>query len=565
MQGKKQHIEKLFLSFQLSDRVPEDNFYRRLKALLDLCWVYKFTAKYYGTEGQQSIDPVVFFKLMLIGYLENLGSDRRIINTASMRLDMLFFIGYDIDEALPWHSTLSRTRQLYGDDVFKQLFKDVLKQCIEKGMVAGRRQALDSVFVKANASMSSLEEKEILADADTYADEITEDDSASVKSLDNSDDSGKNKVSIQRNKRVQQHHKWKEKAYKDMPRGKSVEKEVNAGDDSGARPKFVSNHTHYSTTDADARVSVKPGKPRQLNYLSQVSVDTASHIITNIEAHLADKKDSSCLPSALKNTIDNLKEHGVVVEELLADAGYSSGEALKALEQHNINGYIPNFGQYKPEREGFTYDKQNDRYTCSKGVHLPFRKIQTTSLGYKVRLYRSSSKDCGKCPLRSTCIGKSDFKKIDDSIDKPYYDRMHAKLQTLKAKRMRKLRSSTVEPVIGTLVSYLAMKRVNTRGLKQANKCMLMAATVYNLKKLLSFRSNKAASIAKALEIKAKILQNRLLKLVTDTWLAIHANHIKYLLHASDSNTLNSAPYHQKIHPIFKKPSCASATDVSQR
>jgi transposase len=83
MQGKKHYSEKLFKQFQLSDRVPEDNFYRRLKKLLDLHWLYKATQKYYGTEGQQSIDPVVFFKLMLIGYLENLGSDRRIINTVA--------------------------------------------------------------------------------------------------------------------------------------------------------------------------------------------------------------------------------------------------------------------------------------------------------------------------------------------------------------------------------------------------------------------------------------------------------------------------------------------------
>lgn len=101
MQGKKHYTEQLFKTFQLSERVPEDNFYRRLKHMLDLKWLYAATKKYYGTEGQASIDPVVFFKLILIGYLENLGSDRRIINTAGMRLDMLYFIGYDIDEPLP--------------------------------------------------------------------------------------------------------------------------------------------------------------------------------------------------------------------------------------------------------------------------------------------------------------------------------------------------------------------------------------------------------------------------------------------------------------------------------
>src|SRR5215218_4705960 len=143
MQGKKHYTEKLFTSFQLSAHVPQDNFYRRLNDALGLHWLYEATRKNYGREGHPSIDPVVFFKLILIGYLENLGSDRRIMATAGMRLDMLYFLGYDLDEQLPWHSTLSRTRQLYGEEVFKELFVTVLKQCIEKGMVAGRRQAMD--------------------------------------------------------------------------------------------------------------------------------------------------------------------------------------------------------------------------------------------------------------------------------------------------------------------------------------------------------------------------------------------------------------------------------------
>jgi transposase len=489
MQGKKQYTEQLFKTFQLSQRVPEDNFYRRLKGLLDLHWLFGATKKYYGTEGQQSIDPVVFFKLILIGYLENLGSDRRIMNTVNMRLDMLFFVGYDIDEALPWHSTLSRTRQLFGETVFKELFKQILKQCIDKGMVAGRRQAMDSVAVKANASMSSLIEKEVLDDGDDYTDELNDNDEEQNKT-----------VSSARKRSVDLHHSWKAKTYKDMPKGKSVKKKIEQGNDDGARPKFVSNHTHYSTTDADARISVKPGKPRQLNYLAQVAVDTAHHVITHIQSDYASKKDSQCLPSLLKNTIDNLQQNDLTVDEVLADAGYSSGEALQALEDHNITGYIPNFGQYKPSRKGFTYDRENDRYTCSRGIHLPFKKIQTTSLGYQMKVYRSSSKDCGHCPLRSTCIGKSDFKKIDDSVDKPLYDRMHARLQTHKAKRMKKLRSSTVEPVLGTMVNYLNLRRVNTRGIKQANKCMLMAAIAYNLKKLMKWTAKNVQADAKAMQ-----------------------------------------------------------------
>jgi len=71
-----------------------------------------------------------------VGYLENLNSDRRIITTSRMRIDILYFIGYDLDEELPWHSTLSRTRQLYGEEQFMSLFKLVLKQCIDKHLVS---------------------------------------------------------------------------------------------------------------------------------------------------------------------------------------------------------------------------------------------------------------------------------------------------------------------------------------------------------------------------------------------------------------------------------------------
>ena len=144
MQGIKAYQEKLFVNFRLSERVPKDNFYRRLNETLELSYLRKSTASYYGAEGQQSIDTVVFFKFMLIGYLENINSDRQIVDTARLRLDMLYFFGYDIDEPLPWHSTLSRTRKLFGEEVFLELFRTILKICVEKrhgiGQDSGDRQ-----------------------------------------------------------------------------------------------------------------------------------------------------------------------------------------------------------------------------------------------------------------------------------------------------------------------------------------------------------------------------------------------------------------------------------------
>lgn len=428
------------MSFRLSDRVPEDNFYRRLNDTLDMKWLYKATNSYYGKEGQQSIDPVVFFKLILIGYFENLGSDRRIINTVSMRMDTLFFIGYGIDEELPWHSTLSRTRQLYDKEVFKQLFQKVLAQCIEKGMVAGHRQAIDSVFIKANASMDSLVAKEILEDGLTYADNLCEQE-------------GETKTKL--------------------------------------------NDKYRSSTDLDARVSTKPGKPSALNYLAQVSVDTGGHVITNIDVHHADKRDNQCLEAVVKQTQNNLQANGLVIEEVLADTGYNSGATLQYLEDNNIEGYIPNTSGYKPDREGFTYNSDKDEYVCSQGAVLSYSTRAHVKEGRYKKVYLSSSTDCSVCPLRSECIGKSFTKKITVSEDKSLYDKMAQRLQTKKGKRMCRLRGSTVEPVLGTLVNFLAMKRVNTRGLALADKCATMAASAYNLKKLLKFQESKPKTAIK--------------------------------------------------------------------
>ncbi len=510
MQGKKQYTEKLFTTFQLSAHVPADNFYRRLREASDLQWLYKSTKGYYGREGQASIDPVVFFKLILVGYLENLNSDRRIVAHSKMRLDILFFLGYELDEELPWHSTISRTRALYGEEVFKELFAKVLSLCVNKGMLSGRRQAIDSAYIKANASMDSLVEKDIIEDGAQYLDELQHDDyGRPIEQHDSvmQDDRDSDTITKSRSKSTQQHHAWKEEAYKDMPKGKSITKAADE-EEGLTKPKFVSNHTHYSTTDRDARVSVKPGKPRQLNYSMQTAVDMRSHVITNIEAHLADRRDSECLAQVLSNTISNLQQQELQVEEIACDTGYSSSKALQACVDSNIAAYIPNFGQYKALRAGFVFDETHDRYTCeAKGVHLPYKKTYGDKKGYYKKQYRSSAKDCAHCPLRTTCIGgRADYKKIEDTVDKHLYDEMHARLKTPYARRMKKLPQATVEPVLGTLINFMGIRRIWTRGLKNANKFMLGAAIAYNLKKWLNHIEPKRKTAVVAMKKAEKCL-----------------------------------------------------------
>ena len=240
-------------------------------------------------------------------------------------------------------------------------------------------------------------------------------------------------------------------------------------------------------------------------------MDDAHHVITGACSDYADKRDSQCLENIVEITKENLSENEIELQEITADTGYSSGEALKYLDENNIDAFIPNFGQYIPHREGFIYNKEQDQYECQRGNRaiLTFKGERTDSKGYTKKTYRSSESVCKNCPLREQCCGKTTkFKKIDDGIHKPLYDKMHQKMQSPYAKRMSRIRSKTVEPVLGTLKNFLNMQRVNTRGIKQANKHVLMAALCYNLKKLMKFNRPKLKFNYQLLEIDAKNTQN---------------------------------------------------------
>jgi transposase len=471
MQGKKSYQEKLFIQFRLSDYVPADNIYRRLKDILKLKFLYQATAAYYGKEGQKSIDPMVFMKLMLVGYIENITSDRGIIATSSMRMDILYFLGYDLGESLPSHSTLSRTRKLYGEEVFLDLFKQVLKLCINHGVISGKRQAVDSALIPANAAKQRMIERLVMEDASVFSQELTancEDEPETPEKPGTPEDHNKSG-----------HGKPGKKSKKASP----------------------VNETHYSPSDPDARLTTKPGKPMRLYYRAQMSVDTASHYITYIQAFKGNEADNTSLPVMLPQIVANMAEHTIPVEEVLADTGYSCGKAIRALIDNGIKGYIPNHGSYKSSREdeGFTYDADYDRYTCIMGVHLPFRRIESAYKEPTVlkKIYESNISDCKNCPCREICANKKGFKKLVDSADKPLYEYMQRRVESPKGKQMKSLRSSTVEPVFGSLINYTGLNRINAKGLKQASKCMLVAAAAYNLKKLLKYKFKPIQEVQK--------------------------------------------------------------------
>jgi hypothetical protein len=422
---------------------------------------------------------VVFFKLVLVGRLENLVSDRRLVEHCALRLDILLFLGYEVDEALPWHSTVSRTRQLFPAAVFERLFDHVFAQCVARGLVTGDTQAVDSAPVKANASLDSLREKQ----------------PAGVRGPFRASEAAPAAV-LDASVVTAPAHRLRKLATAQARRRQAPSGHLGA---QHAKARLLSNKTHYSPTDPDARISVKTGKARALNYLCSLAVDTAKGVISHVQADYADGHDSQHLPRLLTGLQRRLRANELPLRELLADAAYANGPNYALLEAAHITAWIPVFGKYKSDLNGFPYDVSTDSYQCPAGKQLTFDKVDTTADGGWVKLYRAPYHECRQCPLKPACIPKGTVKQLTRTIYGGPYRRAWQRQQSRRGQRMRRVRQSTVEPVFGNLLHHYGLRRMNVHGQAGAHKTMLLTAVAYNLKKLVKYRLERQLSLAVAL------------------------------------------------------------------
>ena len=313
MQGRKDYAEKLFPGFQMSDRIPKENLYRRLRETLDPGFLYRDTKELYGRTGNPSIDAVVFFKLLITGYLEDITSDRKLVEHCGMRMDVLCFLGYDLDEELPWHSTISSTGQLYPESLFVTLFNKVFALCVDSGMVSGHTQAVGSAPIRANASMESVVPKMPAAPVEGHLKKVSEENQETKKKHWESVSPVKISAPVHEPERTEKHHR----NLTDSP--------VRPAGASHRKARLLSNKTHYNPHDPDARISVKPGKARKLNHHCSMAVDTAEGAVSHIQADLADGRDSQYPADISLKVRDRLGKNELVMTDLLADAGYSNG------------------------------------------------------------------------------------------------------------------------------------------------------------------------------------------------------------------------------------------------
>jgi hypothetical protein len=266
------------------------------------------------------------------------------------------------------------------------------------------------------------------------------------------------------------------------------------------KARLLSNKTHYSPTDPEARISVKPGKARALNYRCILAVDTATGVVSHVQADFADSRDSVHLPRLVERLQARLQHHGLSLRDVVADTGYSNGFNYAFLEQRGVTPWIPVFGAYKPDVPGFTYRAHADEYRCRADKPLPFRKYRPTADGTWTKLYRAFYSDCQVCPFKTSCVPTADYKQLVRSAFNAAYRRAWRRQRSRQGQRMRRVRQRTVEPVFGNLLQHYGLRRVGTKGRAAAHKAMLLSAVAYNLKKLLKHQPKQFISLALALQ-----------------------------------------------------------------
>ncbi|MCA1838543.1 MAG: transposase [Actinobacteria bacterium] len=362
---KQRHFSPLE-NISLEELVPKDHFYRRLEGALDLSFVRELVAeRYAASSGRPSVDPVVFFRLQLVMFFEDIRSERQLMKVAADRLSVRWFLGYDLNEALPDHSSLTKIRERYGLEIFRRFFEEIVELCVEAGLVWGEELYFDSTKVEANAAVDSLAPRwAVEAHLDELFDEEEEDPttaetSPAVAALPMADD-----------RELRAHNAAKSDW---ISRNGAQDRSFK----SGYRPRTSDSRASKTDPDASPMTSSSMAKAgSKLGYQAHYVVDGGkARVILNVLVTPSEVTENRPMLDLLWSTVFRW---GIRPRQVTGDARYGTRENVAALEKAGIRAYvaIPNFdfrdtGFFGPGH--FRYDSKNDHYLCPTGQRLPLR------------------------------------------------------------------------------------------------------------------------------------------------------------------------------------------------
>ncbi len=436
MKGKRHESEPLFSCVRLEELVPSGHILRRIDKWMDFSIVHEKTEGLYSSTGRPSIDPEVLIRIMVVGYLYGITSERRLCREVQLNLGYRWFCGLTLEDKVPDHSTFSKNR--YGrfseSDLFRELFRSVVQQAQKHGLVKGQHLTVDATTVDADASLESLEQIVVPFNPEEYLDKVERENPVESRS-------------------------------------------------ENAKPK-LNNETHMSRTDPDARIFRKKYERTRLAYSHNVLMDNASRVIVDVEVTEPNLHQEGQVAGEMLQR--SRFSYGIEPETLGGDKAYGSGAAVRSICEAGVKPHVSLAAPKGPHVEGiylkesFIYDKESDELICPAGKRLWRR---TTHKRNRQIEYVSSKADCKACARKSLCT-RAPCRVVHRHMDKDFLDYAAQLRETIDYRISQRCRKK-VEMLFGEAKVFMGLRRARRRGYKNLMEQCLVTATVQNIKRII--------------------------------------------------------------------------------
>ena len=432
----------------LEELVPQDHFLRKVDAAVDFSFIHDMCKDLYCLDnGRPAIEPELLFKMLLLGYLYGIKSEIKLAQAVNENIAFKWFLGLKLTEKGPDHATISanRVRRFRDNNIAEQIFDEILRQCIAKGLVGGAILYTDSTHIKAKANKHRKALVTVNTSPKEYMEELDE------------------QIALDR----------------EILNKKPFDKDDNDPDPpegGGTTTRMV------SLTDPDSGQQTRDGKPDGFHYSEHRTVDSKNNVIVNVHVEPANVNDITPVPKILKEIKYRL---GKLPKYMGFDAGYHSAWIAHLLENNNVQGVIGYrrhthqqevFGKYR-----FRYEPYFDAYICPEGKHLYWKTTNRT--GY--REYWISSKYCANCPRKSECMSeKAKRRLVTRHVWQDALEEVTWFTKTTIGRRIYSWRKQTIERSFAEAKENHGLRFARMLGIKNMREQCFLTAAAQNIKRL---------------------------------------------------------------------------------
>ena len=432
----------------LDELVPQDHLLRKVDRAVDFSFIHDLCKPLYAENiGRPAVEPELLFRMLLLGYLYGIKSEVKLAEAVNENIAFKWFLRLRLTEKGPDHATISanRVRRFRDNDIAEQIFNEILRQCIARGLVGGQILYTDSTHIKAKAN----KHRKVLVT-------VTETPKAYMEELD---------------------------AQVDLDRRVLGKKPFDHDHDDDDPPPGGGEKTRMqSTTDPDAGQQTREGKPDGFHYSEHRTVDSKCNVIVNVHVEPANVNDMTPMPEILNEIAARL---GHLPKYMGLDAGYHSAQTAHLLVSRRIQGVIghrrhthagEHFGKYR-----FKYNPEYDFYTCPEHQRLYWKT--TTRQGY--RQYFSDSRVCQNCPRRNECFAAGSKRRVvERHVWQDDLDDIAAFTRTPNGQRLYNWRKETIERSFAEAKENHGLRFARMLGIQNMREQCFLTATVQNIKRL---------------------------------------------------------------------------------